>query len=373
MKVITALIITLLASLSAKETPPKLLPALATSFTERSAKFPKADADAFKEDERTKPLLHLRYLLEMESILREFLNDEADLKAQLEQEDFSNSEKERIIKIRREANAHRASILVNSADKKPRSNPIEKLHLTYERKAKKSLSLLSKNRKLLNRELDRDRLDERRIAKLEEEIKTAEATLAKIQTAFFGKAPRKGFEAPLPQDESGPTADLLSKVISARDQLLTTLRLDPTKAKLKKNDIKKGDVGGIHVRSSNLGVILDKSSSMKPHLEKLRKEIDGGFPDSHYREVHGCALTWQAKPKELGKREHVMLAIEDLIIVQKTDALYWFSDLRDDQSSSALSRLSQLLQRSGAHFYVSSVDRRPKGKLEELITEFNKQ
>ncbi len=119
--------------------------------------------------------------------------------------------------------------------------------------------------------------------------------------------------------------------------------------------------------------VLDNSSSMQPHLPQLRKEIDSGFPGSHFREVYGCALTWRAGPTKLGKRDLVMLAMEDLIIVKGTDALYWFSDLRDPQSEAGLFRLGDLLQRSGTLFYVASVDQKPDDELEDLITEFKKK
>ena len=103
-----------------------------------------------------------------------------------------------------------------------------------------------------------------------------------------------------------------------------------------------------------------------------KKEIDKNFPGSHYREIYGCALTWKAAPKALGQREQVILSMEDLIIVKKTDAIYWFSDLRDAQTASGLARLSELLSRSGAAFYVSSVDQKPKDELEPLVTKFSK-
>lgn len=122
-----------------------------------------------------------------------------------------------------------------------------------------------------------------------------------------------------------------------------------------------------------MGVVLDNSSSMQPHLPELRKQIDNGFPGSHFREVYGCALTWRANPVTLGKRDHVLLAMEDLIIVKKTDALYWFSDLRDPVSPAGLEKLGELLKQSGSLLYVSSVDQKPDGDLEDLITEFKKK
>jgi hypothetical protein len=374
MKIVLALVCTLITSLFAKIEPAELPGALQKSFTSRAADFPKADADALEGDNRIKALLDLRYLIELEGILRELLHDPATLKKQVDLEDFSSSEKTRIIEMRAEAVAHRAESLVTHDFKEPRSNPIEKLYKIFERKAKRPLSEISRNQKSLNQELERNRPDERRIDRLEAGIETNEKILAKIQTAFFGGVPVRGFEAPFKGKEEGEVASLLVKIIAARDQLLNTLRLDPKrKAAPDSEEKKEGTIGGIQVRSSKLGVLLDNSSSMQPHIPELRKEIDSGFPDSVYRECYGCALIWQAAPPNVGKRDLVLLHLEDLIIVKKTDGLYWFSDLRDPQTEVGLARLAELLERSGALFYVSSVDQKPNDELEELITGFSKK
>jgi len=374
MKIALSLIIALTTSLFAKFEPSDVPGALQKSFTIRSINFPKADADALDGDNRIKALLDLRYLMEMEGILRELLHDPATLRKQVDFADFSGSEKTRIIEMRADAVAYRAESLVTTDFKEPRSSPIKKLLKAFERKAKKPLSEISRNQKSLNQELERNRPDERRVNRLEAGIDANEEILAKIQIAFFGGVPVRGFEAPFEGKPGGEVASLLVKIIAARDQLLKTLRLDPKKKAAPDSEEKKeGMVGGIQVRSSNLGVLLDNSSSMQAHIPKLRKEIDKGFPGSHYRECYGCALTWQASPEAPGKRDFVLLHMEDLIIVKKTDALYWFSDLRDVQSEAGLTRLGELLQRSGALFYVSSVDQKPKDDLEELITVFRKK
>jgi hypothetical protein len=374
MKMILAMMISLITPLVAKGQPSDLSQALKKSFTSRSAKFPKVDADALKGDDRIGALLDLRYLMEMEGILRELRHDGATLKKQVAVEDFSGSEKSRLIKLRAEAVEHQTHSLVTKGFKEPRTSPVKKLNKAYERKSKKPLSEISQNQKTRDKELDRTRPDERRISKLESAIEADEKIIAKIQTAFYGGVPVKGFEAPFEGNAEGAVASLLTKVIAARDQLLKTLRLDPKQALAKDGEVKKGNVGGIQIRSSNLGVILDNSSSMQPHIPELRKEIDGGFPGSHFREVYGCALTWRAGPTKPGsKRDLVILAMEDLIIVKQTDALYWFSDLRDPQTEAGLVHLGDLLQRSGALFYVASVDQKPENELEDLITEFKKK
>ena len=89
----------------------------------------------------------------------------------------------------------------------------------------------------------------------------------------------KGFEAPLESFGEGPVTSFIKKTLDSRDQILAALRPDP-KAPATDGEVKKGEVGGIKVRSSNLGVVLDNSSSMQPHLPELRKQIDTSFPGS---------------------------------------------------------------------------------------------
>ena len=310
----------------------------------------------------------------MESILRELNTDLPTLQKEVNIDELSRSEKKRTIGLRAEANEFRATSIAAADFKAPRSSPLEKLHKAFERKARKPLMEISKSRKALNREYDRNTPDDREIDKLQAKIERQEKELQSLRIAFFGDIPREGFEAPFDPATKGPATELLKKVITARDQILIALRLDP-KQQIAANDgeVKNGEVGGIKVRSSNLGVVLDHSTSMQPHLPALRNEIDKGFPGSLFREVYGCALTWTATPKTLGQRDHVLLAMEDLIIVKGTDALYWFSDLRDPAPHAGLTRLAELLDRSGALLYVSSVDQKPGDELEELITGFKKK
>lgn len=371
-KILLALILSLTSPCWSQVAPDQILKSLEKSLSTRAANFPPANGKALEGAPRTAALLDLRFLLEMEKTLRELSNDPAALQEKVEIEELSRSEQKRTIELRAEANQYRAASLVDPTAKGPRSNPVDKLRKAFERKARKPLLEISKARKSLNREYDRNIPNDRAIDELEEEIATFEKDLAVLRTAFFGNVPDQGFEATLETFGGGPASPLIKKVITARDQVITALRLDP-KAVAKDGEVKKGEVGGIRVRSSNLGVVLDNSSSMQPHLPELRKEINNGFPGSHFREVYGCALTWQAGTTTLGQREHVLLAMEDLIIVKRADAIYWFSDLRDPVSPSGLERLRDLLKRSGALFYVSSVDQKPDDDLEDLVTKFRKK
>lgn len=205
-------------------TPPgQLLAALEKSFTTRAARFPKADRKALEGADRERPLLDLRYLLEMEGILRELNLTPASLKTQIKIEDLSSSEQKRTLELRVEATEYRATSLISPTAKEPRSNPVDKLRKAFERKARKPLMEISKARKSLNREYDRNTPNDRVLDKLSAEIKTLEKEVAVLRTAFFGQVPEKGFEASLESFGEGLATDLIKKVIVSRDQILTAL------------------------------------------------------------------------------------------------------------------------------------------------------
>ncbi|MCX8239633.1 MAG: hypothetical protein OSB05_12500 [Akkermansiaceae bacterium] len=83
----------------------------------------------------------------MEGILRELRHDGATLKKQVEVEDFSGSEKSRLIELRAEAVEHQTHSLVTKGFNEPRTSPVKKLNKAYERKSKKPLSEISQNQK----------------------------------------------------------------------------------------------------------------------------------------------------------------------------------------------------------------------------------
>jgi len=371
MKLLASLVFILTTPIWAKTTPAELLTSLEKSYNKRAAEFPAPDDKGLQAGDRLSALLDLRYLTVLESILAGLNATEENLREQIDIDALTGSEKKRTLELRLDALEYRAASLASPDFKEPRTSPIDKLQKAYDRKARKPTMELAKTRKALDQEYDRSSLNERKADQLSEKIKEISKNLEVLKRAFFGDSHGKDFELSIDQYAKGPATELLTKVIASRDQLLVSLRIDPN-AVAKNDEVKEGQVGGIDFKATNLGVILDNSSSMQPHIPALKKEIDNNFPGSHYREIYGCALTWKAAPKTLGQREKVILSMEDLIIVKKTDAVYWFSDLRDAQTPAGLARLAELLGRSGATFFVSSVDQKPNDELEPLITKFSK-
>ena len=137
---------------------------------------------------------------------------------------------------------------------------------------------------------------------------------------------------------------------------------------------KAGTVGGSFLYSENLGVVLDVSGSMTPHLEELREEIESYFEAPRYREVVGCNLNSchfeHLRSDRSATTWATMSEIEELISVRGVDTVYWFSDLQDAQDSMSLRRLRSLLRRGGTRLHVKSLGKEPSREFEDLIYDF---
>ncbi len=175
-----------------------------------------------------------------------------------------------------------------------------------------------------------------------------------------------------------------------------------------------GKVYGTEMKSSNLGVVLDNSGSMRDHIDAVRAEIQKSFPDAHFREAAGSGLSvdgfWTLVPPDGEMGEHVsaddswfygvlppdvnpfdpkwhepqiyreephlrhnslirneLAALMALIQLHKVDTLYWFSNCQDDISLDAVRILWAALEANGVKFYLHSSDRRPDKNLAKLV------
>ena len=162
----------------------------------------------------------------------------------------------------------------------------------------------------------------------------------------------------------------------------------------------QGEILGMELSASNLGVVLDYSPSMASYLEQLRNTIADTFPDSQFREVWGCYLkalryeerpTWlysepipnrnpfhpkwfiPAMPTEPAHYAHWrwkkdnVAAIQALILNQEVDSIYWFCDFDDNIDDYALQELGKLVLEHKVRLYVHTSDKYPPKMLRELI------
>lgn len=330
-----------------------------------------------KSELRKSSLFYLRYLTHLERTLRMAMIDDATRKSQLSSELLLAGEDRRIQKMWVELQAERFLQLAppkeeKKSRRKKRATDSAEVNLNerFESRAKSFTRKREQNQKRLDMAYSKARLDDRLIENLEKEIEIIEAQLEEVYLAYFGQPIAEGFELSVDFAGDTPEEKLLLKVVSARDSLLRALRgKEPLKQEGKK---KSATIGEMVIQSENLGVILDASGSMTKFLAPLKEEIAKEFRNPHYREILGCRLAWSLVP--LGaKADGSMLAMEDLLIVQKTDAIFWFSDLKDAESPKAIARLKWLLETAKASFYVNSVGLKPRRALEPLITEFRKK
>lgn len=317
--------------------------------------------------DRVPALNHLRLLLEMETFLRELRLDEKTRSKQVNIDTLSSFEKKRLLDLRNDALLEKITLLIDPP-RRPSLRAQEKLQSRFESASKKALSKKSKALKALDKIYSRDFVDKDEKEAQRKLIAEAQTELEELRLAYFGtSATAEGFEQPFEGINPGPAEDLLSKVIKARDLVLKDLRVKNAGIKKNQDGETEAVISGITVRSENLGVLLDRSGSMTPYLQPLRDEIAKDFPTAHFRECVGCALDWSP-----GGREQVLLFMEDLVIVEKVDAIYWFSDLRDPITPAGLFRLSELRNRGKTRLFALSVDREPPRELEEQIDSFSK-
>lgn len=118
----------------------------------------------------------------------------------------------------------------------------------------------------------------------------------------------------------------------------------------------------IPVEAERLGVVVDNSGSMRPHLDELRRDIEKKFGErTDYAEANGCALT-------LGSP--AFKAIKAMAEGGKVDAIFWFSDLNDPLDMEAIDALGEVLLSHKVKFYVRSILRKPT---EDTPTRTDKQ
>lgn len=359
---------------SAKDpSPEQLVHGLRNAFQLRHEQYTQAKpaaATPLEGESRIPALNHLRALVEMEDLLRQLREDKETRLKQVDTELLGSSEQKRVLDLRNEALHERFELLIDPP-KRPSVRDQERLLKGFESKSRGSLTKESKARKELDKIYAKDRVDEDEQNEQSTLVREAQEELAELRLAFFGSsASLQGYEHPFASVAPGPAEDLLAEVIKARDEVLKDLRV--TKAQLVKNTEgqKEAVISGITVKSENLGVILDNSSSMTPFIQPLRDEISKDFPDTRFRECYGCALNWNVTGAN-DNRSQVILFMEDLIIVEKVDAIYWFSDLKDPITPAGLNRLSQLRNRGKASLYVLSVGNKPSKELEPEIDSFS--
>jgi hypothetical protein len=217
------------------------------------------------------------------------------------------------------------------------------------------------------------------------------------------------------EDVSGRWKDLMriTAELSIKEAEARPLWLEKMKDRINAERAEKeGAIYGTKIKARRLGAILDNSPSMAKYLPALRKEIKHTFEDYPSVEIWGSFLTsnttwdpdlkknvdqdtrWSTMvpgdgedpfdpawhlPPNLPKEEALhfysihssrdnVSAILGMVELHKTDALYWFCDLKDDIADSAVKRIAEVILKNKVALYVHTVGRKPKGLLDLLVT-----
>lgn len=336
------------------------------------------------EKARPDRLAYLRVIMRLEDEVRLLGQPKDDLPAELEVPGFTAQDRRRLQGLRqkiRDTERER----IQAALKREKDSKLakldkelnrgsESLDSLYERRTRSFLRDIVRTNKALEKEENSRLPSEKTIEELEEKIEELEENVIKTRLLVYGGGDGNGFERSAPEGKAAGSV-LLAKIVAERDRLLKALRAGGEEGG--ENEVKRGQVGNTYLVSANLGVVLDVSGSMKPHIEKLKVEISKTFSGPRYREVVGCNLIgsqlWEYEKSRRGSsRPDTLTVIEELCVVHKVDTIFWFCDLKDEVAPAGIRRLRQLLLRSGAKFYVKSVDQKPDRSLEPLITEFER-
>lgn len=163
---------------------------------------------------------------------------------------------------------------------------------------------------------------------------------------------------------------------------------------------------GEKISAKKLGVILDNSGSMAKYLPQLREEIKKKFPNSYFIEIYGATIShydftsregdahWHfVTPEEgdnpflpfwnrsempkanlsdyyFGLMQDNISAFKALALIRKVDAIYWFTDLKDEVTDSGSRTFEAILRASKVKLYIHTIGRRPSRKLSDAIKKY---
>ena len=288
-----------------------------------------------------------------ESIVKEVENSEVDASKQKEiikiRQEVLKLEHERIIK---------SGLKPDSKSQKSLQKKLNSLDSIYDKLTKKQTQEINQISKKLAKESASRIPSFQTIRNLKNEIKELEEFVSNIHKAVYSFHLGEGFRAQKTHDGTSELDKLLSEIISEREIIFKNIRKE-----IGEGEKKAGYIEGIYIYSENLGVLLDVSGSMTKHLYRLRRQIDETFTSPQYQEITGCSLTLSGHSKS-----RTIAAIETLLITYGVDTVYWFCDLQDPRTESALRHLQWLFRKSGAKFHIKSVGKRPDKELKRLIS-----
>lgn len=162
--------------------------------------------------------------------------------------------------------------------------------------------------------------------------------------------------------------------------------------------IREGRIYDSNVVASRLTVVLDSSRSMMPYLDAVRKEITRDFAGAHFVEVNGCQMEYAAtcpwffsapslwvnpfaperhipKVPTLEDRPHSAFigwtrdapaALECMVDLMKSDAIYWFCDFDDETTDDLIKAFARKLLDQKTKLFIHSLDKRPPTLLATL-------
>jgi hypothetical protein len=170
------------------------------------------------------------------------------------------------------------------------------------------------------------------------------------------------------------------------------------KAPAEEKAIQEGRIYDSSVVASRLTVVLDRSRSMTPYLESVRKEITRDFAGAYFVEVNGCQMERMATcpwffaapslwvnpfaPERhiprvptldeklhstfIGWTRDAPAALECMVDLMKSDAIYWFCDFDDETTDDLIKAFAAKLLAQKTKLFIHSLDKKPPTLLATL-------
>lgn len=131
----------------------------------------------------------------------------------------------------------------------------------------------------------------------------------------------------------------------------------------------EGKILGMEITADALALVVDISSSMRPFLPSIRKELREKTPRNPVLHVYGCGIERpDPRPRiENGVAPETITAIDALATHTTAWTILWITDMADPPNVDGVASLEKLLGDRGLQLLLISVENRPPPSVQKVI------
>lgn len=131
----------------------------------------------------------------------------------------------------------------------------------------------------------------------------------------------------------------------------------------------EGKLLGLDVSAESLALVVDVSSSMRPYLPAIRKELREKTPRNPTLHVPGTGIE-RPKPQPQivdGVAPETITAIDKLATLSTATTILWITDMADPPNLAGVASLEKLLADKGLQLLLISVGNGPPPSIQKVI------